>query len=214
MKDKKEVTIQNLLKESLQLRRQISTKKYYELSRQMHSICHKKNLLNEAIKNFNEKEGQLFLKLQEKQKAFDVKLAAINAKIAKNKALIQNCSEEYNTSDIDKESALFFINNLNKPTDDWLRLTETDKQRLHIIMAKLEPYIADRNVQKGGPAFPPEGCLDCSGTCTGTCDGTCISKCLGVCEGSCIGPCEGSCGIVCEGSCFGPCEGSSWSWHK
>ena len=75
MKDKKEVTIQSLLKEGLRLHRQISTKKYFELSREMHSICHKKDLLNEAIKNFNEKEGQLFLKLQEKQKEFDVKLA-------------------------------------------------------------------------------------------------------------------------------------------
>ncbi len=214
MKDKKEVTIQSLLKESLRLRRQISTKKYFELYREMQSICHKKDLLNEAIKNFNEKEGQLFLKLQEKQKKFDIKLAAINAKIAKNKALIENSSEEDNTSDIDKERALFFIDNLNKPTDDWLRLTETDKQKLHMIMEKLEPYIAEIDAQKGAPAFPPEGCLDCSGTCTGTCDGTCISKCLGVCEGSCIGPCEGSCGILCEGSCLGPCEGSSWSWTK
>jgi hypothetical protein len=214
MKDKKEVNIQSLLKESLRLRRQISTKKYLELSREMNRICHEKDLLNEAIKNFNQKEGQLFLKLLERQRKFDVKLASINAKIAKNKALIESSSGKKSSSDIDKESALFFMDNLNKSAEEMLRLSEDDKQQLQVIMAKLEPIITDRDVQKRPPAFPPEGCLDCSGTCIGTCDGTCIGPCIASCSGSCLGPCEGSCGILCEGSCLGPCEGSSWSWLK
>lgn len=214
MEDKRESTIQSLLKESLQLRQQISTKEYFELLREMHSICHKKDLLNKTIKNFNEKEGQLFLKLQQKQKEFDIKLAAIHAKAVKIKELIENSSENNKTSDIDKESALFFIDNLNKHPEDLLRLPEADKQRLHEIVAQLEPYITDNDIQKRHPEFPPEGCLDCSGTCTGTCDGTCIGDCIASCSGSCLGPCEGSCGILCEGSCLGPCEGDSWSWTK
>lgn len=210
MKDEKEATIQRLLTESLRLR-QIITKKYFELSIEMKSILDKKDLLNETIKNFNQKDGQLYIKLLEKQKELDDELTAINAEIAKNKALIKNSSGKKAASDIDKESAMFFMDNLNKTAEEKLRLTEDDKQRLRLIMAKLEPIITDRDVQKGlGFSGLPdtEGCLDCTNSCKGTCDGTCIGECLSNCAGSCLGPCEGSCGILCEGSCLGPCEGS------
>jgi hypothetical protein len=179
MKDKKEVTIQSLLTESLRLR--------------LKSIFYKKaktDLLNETIKNSNQNEGQLYIKLLEKQKEFDDELTTINAKIVKNKELIKNSSGKKNTSDIDKESAMFFIDNIDKPAEERLRLSEDDKQRLQVIMAKLEPIIADRHVHEA-PGFPPEGCLDCSGTCTGRCEGTC--------SGDCLGPCKGSCGILSKG---------------
>jgi hypothetical protein len=155
----------------------------------MKSIFDKKDLLKEKIKTFNQKDEQLYLRLLEKQKELDVKLTAINAKIAKNKAFIKKSAGKISTSDIDRESALFFMDNLNKSAEERLRLTEDDRLRLQVIMAKLEPIITDRDAKKaftlpdtkncffGFPGLPDtEGCLTCTNSCLGTCSSLCIGK--------------------------------------
>jgi hypothetical protein len=175
MKDKKKVAIKCLLTESLRLR-QLSTEKYFELFIEMKSIFDKKDLLKEKIKTFNQKDEQLYL-------------TAINAKIAKNKAFIKKSAGKISTSDIDRESALFFMDNLNKSAEERLRLTEDDRLRLQVIMAKLEPIITDRDAKKaftlpdtkncffGFPGLPDtEGCLTCTNSCLGTCSSLCIGK--------------------------------------
>jgi hypothetical protein len=186
MKDKKEVTIQSLLTESLRLR-QLTAKKYFELFIEMKRIFDKKDLSKETIKNFNQKDEQLYLKLLEKQKELAVELTAINAEITKNKALIKESSDKKSTSDIDKDSAMFFMDSLNKSAEERLRLTEDDKQRLQVILAKLGPITTEKDVQEGFklpdtkncffgfPGLPDtDGCLKCTNSCLGSCSSLCI----------------------------------------
>jgi len=206
MNDEKEVTIQSLLTES-QRQRQIGTEKYYELSIEMKGISEKMALLGETITHLQEKREQLNILFGEKHKQFEDELNAINTDIAKNKAFIESSSVKEAASGIDQESAMFFMDNLNKSAEESLRLTSNDKQTLHEVMMKLEPLTANRTVPIG-PRVDVDviiGCSDCIASCKGACRG-CSGSCMGSCQRECMGSCKGACFGGCLGTCFGGCE--------
>lgn len=191
MNDEKEVTIQSLLTES-QRQRQIGTEKYNELLIEMKGISEKMALLGETITHLQEKREQLNVLFGEKHKQFEAELNAINTDIAKNKALIESSSVKEAASGIDQESAIFFMDNLNKSAEESLRLTSNDKQTLHEIMMKLEPLTANRTVPIGPRVDVNIGCSDCFASCKGACT-SCSGSCMGSCQSACMGGCTGGC---------------------